>query len=124
MAPIEPVGDGSFRYRWDFRREEVAEPDIYGSGETPRVEYSCLEVIVWGPLTSNKITEAVIGQLWPSNYEQKLINEYLAAESGMYGGSADSDAAQVKRKAYHDFLKNRSAIKEQIDRDCETLGIR
>lgn len=78
---------------------------------------------MWPPVTNNAITEAVISAKWPNNYEQKLANEYNAANLGLYGAKT-SDEAKAKIAKYKDFLEARAAIKAQIDTDCEALGIK
>lgn len=88
--------------------------------EEPRTQWQCNEVIVWMPLSSNKITEAVLTQVYPNNYEQKLINEYNAALMGMY----DEETRQRKITAYTAFLTERNALKAQIDADCKELNIK
>ena len=125
---FEAVGNGSYIYRWDIQEEAVpqqimAEGEDQPVAEVSHTQYSCYEVIVWATVTSNKITEAVIGQMWEANYEQKLINEYNAAKLGMYGGSASSSEAKAKISAYKEFLAARSALKAQIDADCAELNI-
>lgn len=102
---LEAVGNGSYLYRWDITNEEL--------------QWQCQEVTVWMPLTSNKITEAVISELWDTNYEQKLINEYNAAALGIY----DESTLQEKINTYKQFLVDRYIIKNQIDIDCKNFGI-
>lgn len=116
-AVLEPIGDGSYNYRWDI--SEVSNPAT-GDDEQPLTQWQCEQVKVWGPLTANKITQAVIAELWPNDYEQKLVNEYNAAVLGLY----DEDTAGKKKAAYQEFLACRAAIKEQIDSDCAKLGIK
>ena len=115
-AILESVGNGSYFYRFNIREhvsDDEAMPDTFDADE----------VVVWSPITANKITEAVIGYLWPPNYEQKLINEYNAAQIGQYGSLLDSEA-QNKVNAYRTFLQERAAIKAHIDADCAALGIK
>lgn len=85
-------------------------------------QYECEEVTVWKPITSNRITEAVITDRWPANHEQKLVNEYNAALLGVYG-SKSSDTAKAKIQAYTDYLTERAALKAIVDADCQELGI-
>lgn len=125
---FEAVGNGSYIYRWDIQEEVapmqlVAEGDEQPIAEASHTQYSCYEVVVWATVTSNKITEAVIGQMWEANYEQKLINEYNAANLGVYGGSKTSNEAKAKIAAYKEFLAARATLKTQIDADCAELNI-
>ena len=54
---LEAVGNGSYKYRWDI--VEMEQPAHEEGGE-PTTQWKCQEVTVWAPVTSNKITEAVI----------------------------------------------------------------
>lgn len=112
-AVYEAVGNGSYLYRWDIREVSIED------GEA-RTQWECNEVIVWGTVTANKLTQAVIAELWDSDYEQKLINEYYSAVLGILEG----DVAEAKIEAYKSFLAERNAIKQMVDADCETLNIR
>ena len=116
---FEAVGNGSFRYRWDIREEKAPKMN---EEDSERVQYSCNEVIVWAPVTSNKITQAVIGAMWESDYEQKLVNEFNAANLGVYGAKT-SEEAKARIEAYKTFLTERNALKAQVDADCKELGI-
>lgn len=111
---LEAVGNGSYRYRWGIREVLV---EIDGESLT---QWECDEVIVWPRLTSNKIVEAVISELWGQNYEQKLINEYNSAVLGLYS----DEVAEIKVAAYKSFLEQRAEIKRMVDDDCQKLGIR
>lgn len=114
---LEAVGNGSYKYRWDI--VEMEQP-AHEEGGDPTTQWKCQEVTVWAPVTSNKITEAVISELWDSNYEQKLVNEYNAALLGVY----NEETADAKVAAYKAFLTERNAVKSQVDADCKALGIR
>jgi len=120
---IEAVGNGSFLYRYNIEEVEApaSQTDEQTEGET-RTQWQCEEVTVWGPLTSNRITEAVIRGKWPNDYEQKLINEYNGANLGLYGAKT-SPEAKAKIAKYTDFLTERVALKAQIDEDCAEHGI-
>ena len=115
---LEKVGDGSYRYRWNITEVEMPN-DMMEDNEKTRTQWSCEEVIIFAPLSPNKITEKVIAELWDSNYEQKLLNEYNASTLGMY----DEETATNKINKYKAFLRQREAIKQQIDEDCKTLNI-
>ena len=117
---FEPVGNGSYLYRWDIQEEQA--PKMNEEDTAERVQYSCNEVTVWAPVTSNKITQAVIGAMWDSDYEQKLLNEYNAANLGVYGAKT-SEEAKARIEAYKAFLTERNTLKAQVDADCEELGI-
>lgn len=117
-ATIEAVGDGSYKYRWNIV-EIVPEVTDENINELHLSQWRCDEVTVWGPLTSNKITEAVIGELWTNNDEQKLVNEYNSAQLGVL----EEAEAEAKIAAYKKFLTARTAVKKHIDEDCKAEGI-
>jgi hypothetical protein len=118
-SKYEAVGNGSYLYRWYI--EEIQVPDNSDS-ETTVIKWQCEEVTVWSPISSNKVTEAVITSKWDNNYEQKLVNDYNAAKLGVYGSTTSTEATE-KLAAYTDYLNERKALKEQIDADCAELGI-
>lgn len=122
---LESVGNGSFLYRRNIE-EQTVEQHAEGVDEPveAKTQFTCDEVTVFAPLTSNKITEAVIADRWPSSYEQKLVNEYNAASLGLVGGSKSNDEAKAKIEAYKSFLSERAELKAQVDADCEALGIK
>ena len=115
---LEAAGNGSYNYRWNI--VEIA-PDVTDENinEEQTSQWKCQEVTVWWPVTSNKITEAVISELWANNHEQKLVNEYNAALLDLY----DEETAATKVAAYKSFLTARNAIKQRVDDDCAELGI-
>ena len=125
---LEAVGNGSYKYRFDITEnipETVAtlSDDSNAQEIEQRTQWQCQEVTVWSPVTSNKITEAVITDyLGDSNYEQKLINEYNAAKLGLYGSNT-GEKAKKHIAAYTEYLNTRAALKAQVDADCAELGI-
>lgn len=126
-SKLEAVGNGSYLYRWNIQEvtpESVEQTSEDGTeAQTEKAsQFSCEEVTVWAPLTSNKITEAVITSKWDANYEQKLVNEYNAAQLGLYG-TKTSDEAKARIKAYTDYLTERAALKTQVDADCAEFDI-
>lgn len=126
-STLEAVGNGSYLYRWNIQEvtpesEETASEDGTEVLTVTASQFSCEEVTVWEPLSSNKITEAVITSKWDANYEQKLVNEYNAAQLGLYGSKTSAEA-KARIQAYTDYLKERAALKTQVDADCSELGI-
>lgn len=109
------LGNGAYRYRWN-----ISEVEMEMGNDDVSKKWQCEEVTVWPTLTANKITKAVISEIWPSDYEQKLVNEYNAAQLGVY----DEATATKKVEQYRAFLVERNRIKAQVDKDCEALGIR
>ena len=122
---LEAVGNGSYKYRFDITEinPEVISLTDKDVQEVQRTQWQCQEVIVWSPVTSNKITEAVITEVCDHNYEQKLVNEYNAAQLGLYG-SKTSDEAKKHIAAYTEYLNTRATLKAQVDADCAELGIK
>lgn len=115
---LEAVGNGSYRYRYDI--EEVVPELTEGEEQTERTSsWKCEEVVVWSPVTANKITEKVLTERWDANYEQKLVNEYNSAQMGLLS----EEAAAARTETYRAFLSERTVLKAQVDRDCEKLGI-
>lgn len=114
-SKFEAVGNGSYIYRWDIEEVKVESTEE----QSDEVQYSCLEVVVWAPITSNKIMKEVMSAMYPNNREQKYINEYNSATLGVYS----DDVAAEKIQAYKDFLVERDGLKSQVDSDCKELGI-
>lgn len=122
MPPVmEAVGNGSFRYRWNIREEQVEVPEAEGEETRTITRWNAQEATVWMPLTPNRITAAVIKEAWSPDYEQKLLNEYNAANLGMI---PDREETEKRRQAYTDFLRRRAELKNEIDAFCAEQGIR
>lgn len=119
-SKLEAVGNGSYKYRYNIEEVETQTSQGQDGESETRTQWQCEEVTVWKPLTSNRITEAAITDRWAANYEQKLVNEYNAATMGLY---TDEEETAKRIQAYTDYLKERAALKEQVDADCETLSI-
>lgn len=117
---LEAVGNGSHRYHYDIKAVKTESAEKSSGEESSRTQYECQEVIVWKPLTSNKITEAVIADKWDGNQEQKLINEYNAIQLGI---TTDKAEITSKTAAYKAFLVERARLKTIVDADCKALGI-
>ena len=135
-SKLEEVGNGAVLYHYniaeatvpaasdnasDAQKDGASTEDDSEKKEEAK-QWECEEVTVWKPITSNRITEAVITDRWPANHEQKLVNEYNAALLGVYG-SKTSDTAKAKIQAYTDYLTERAALKAIVDADCQELGI-
>lgn len=118
---LESVGNGSYLYRWDIHSELQEQPSEDGEGVTVRTVWVAEEVTVWMPLTPNRITAAVITEAFPADHEQKLLNEYNAANLGMI---PDREETEKRRQAYTDFLRRRAELKKEIDAFCAERGIR
>ena len=121
LQRLEAVGNGSYLYRWDIHSEVQEQPSEDGEGVITRTVWVAEEVTVWMPLSANRITAAVITEAFPADYEQKLLNEYNAANLGMI---PDRDETEKRRQAYTDFLRRRAELKKEIDAFCAEQGIR
>lgn len=119
----EANGDGSYTYRWDIK--DVPAPGSMNNAvgaDEQKTQWECREVVVWATVTREKLTAAVLGATWDSDYEAKLINDYNAAKEGVFGAKT-SDEAKKCTERYTSFLKERKALKEQIANDCAALNI-
>lgn len=114
-SKLEPMGNGSYRYRWDIQQVENE------SFEETITQWRANEVTVWMPLTSNKITELVLAEVCPVTRELKLVNDYNAAK---YGISADDEnITKSAAENYLNYLRERKELKEQLKADFKELGI-
>ena len=71
-----------------------------GVETTTETQFEYETVRTYIPISSNKLLQAVITDAYPSDYEQKLVNEYKA------------------------FLQARSELKSMVESDCKEAGIR
>ena len=115
-SKLEAVGNGSYLYRYNIK--ETESPTI--EGDETLTQWECDEVTVWSPVTANKITQAVIAERWPNDYEQKLVNEYNSVKFNILTG----DMAIKVEEAYKNFLTERNDTKTMIDEDCKELDIK
>ena len=123
-SKLEAVGNGSYLYRINIEEQTSELQAEDGEKYETRTQWKCDEVTIYEPLTANKITEAVIASIYPATHEQKLVNEYNAANLGMIGGSKTSEEAKERIAAYKEFLEYRNALKIQVDEDCAEIGIK
>lgn len=94
-------------YRWDIVQETNEENVIY---------YKCNEITLYRPVCREKLTQAVINELWDNDKEKKLINDY---NSALINQDNNSDA--VGR--YIEFLNERDRIKEQVKEDFRRINL-
>lgn len=76
------------------------------SYDSLRVEY---------PTTADNIFSTLLSAKYPANTESKLVNEYQSALLGILPAT--------HKKPYEDFLRDRLAIREMVDSDCNKLNI-
>ncbi|MEG1289741.1 MAG: hypothetical protein RSE25_05875 [Bacteroidales bacterium] len=121
-AMYEANNNGSYTYRWDIKEVQVSSGMRSEEDAATTTKLECREVIVWGTVTKDKLTESVVTTLWANDYEKKLINDYNAAKEGVFG-SVTGATAKAYIARYKEFLAQRKAIKEQIESDCATINI-
>lgn len=95
-------------YRWDIVEEN--------NEENNRTSYKCNEITLYRPVCREKLTQAVINELWDNDKEKKLINDY---NSALINQDNNSDA--VGR--YVEFLTERDRIKEQVKEDFRRINL-
>lgn len=103
---LEKDVNGSYLYRWDIQTETI------NMSEEPTTLYTYYEVVVWPTLTSNKILETCINEIWGTDVEAKKLNDYNAALLGLL------DESYID--TYKEFLQQRKALKEQVESDFNT----
>jgi predicted secreted protein len=117
---IQKIGPHNYRFNYDIFAVPVTDQQSSDETEqTTHIQYEYQTVDVYDPISSNSITQAVIADKWPSDYEQKIINEYNGAQLGVYSESVSN----AKIAAYKEFLSERTRIKNIIDEECEKAGI-
>lgn len=94
-------------YRWDIVQE---------TNEENVISYKCNEITLYRPVCKEKLTQAVINELWDNDKEKKLINDY---NSAIINQDNNSDA--VGR--YIEFLNERDRIKEQVKEDFRRINL-
>lgn len=114
---FEAVGNGNYLYHYDIQECDSTEPASDGQSKKMwRYE----EETICPPLTSNRITEAVITGRFPSNYELKVINDFNGIALNL---CSDEEEATAKAQRYQEYLSERARIKAIIDADCKTFNI-
>ena len=94
-------------YRWDIIQE---------TNEENVISYKCNEITLFRPVCREKLTQAVINELWDNDKEKKLINDY---NSALINQDNNSDA--VGR--YIEFLNERDRVKEQVKEDFRRINL-
>lgn len=79
-STMEAMGDGSYRYRWGI--EEIV-PELTDESADGAPGWGCEEAVVWAPLTSGKIINAVIRAVYTAEEELALVNKFNAYQQGM-----------------------------------------
>ena len=100
------------KFHAEIRLGIKQEPPTYEDTDTP--QWSATVIPAYEPLSQNKFIESAMSLIYGNDYEDKLINEYNAANLGIY--DAETSAAMVER--YKAFLANRKTMKAEIERIC------
>lgn len=113
-SALEAVGNGSYFYRWDIKEEVAPSMNMGGESQVERVQWSCREVIVWAPITADKLKEAVIRASYGEDKELKLVNEYNSYQMGISG--------EDNSEAYKAYLKERTELKRGVDNALDSFN--
>lgn len=116
---IDPYnnGQGSFMYNHNITEVKVVKDEMGGvsivadddeSATGKMYRYDCLRVEY--PKTADNIFSTLLTAKFPANRESKLVNEYQSAKLGIL----PEDMA----KPYEDFLRERLAMRQMVDKDC------
>lgn len=115
-------GQGTFRYNHNIQEVSVITDEMGGVQVTtdndPKANgtmYQYDSVRVEYPKTADNIFGTLLTAKYPSKTESKLMNEYQSAELGILAPDA--------KLPYEAFLRDRLAIREMVDADCETYKI-
>ncbi len=103
---FEPVGNGAFLYHWD-----IGSYINHINEEEEEINWYANEITIYPPFTLEKIKEAIITEVFPSNYEKKLINDYNESVIGI------GKDLENKKNQYIKFLYERDRLKSLIDAD-------
>lgn len=78
---FEAVGNGSYYYRWNIQQYQMSESGET-TGENTRTAWQADEAIVWEPVTTSKVIDAVIAAKYTASEEMRLVNDYNAYQQG------------------------------------------
>ena len=120
---IENLHNGQGTVHYNHNITEVLVKENEGGGleivtdqaEATGVRFQYDSLRVEYPTTRNNILATLINAKYDGNTENKLVNDYNAAQTGILDASA--------AEPYLAFLRDRQAIKAQVDADCEPLNI-
>ena len=99
------------QYHAEIRLGIQQEPN---AEDTDTAQWSATVIPAFEPLTQNKFIESAMSLIYGNDYEDKLINEYNAANLGIY----DDDISHAMTERYKAFLANRKSMKQDIERIC------
>lgn len=115
-------GQGTFHYNHNIKEVSVVNDEMGGfevvSDNDPKANgtmYQYDSVRVEYPKTADNIFGTLLTAKYPAKTESKLVNEYQSATLGIMAPDA--------KQPYEDFLRDRLAIREMVDADCEKYKI-
>lgn len=119
---IIDLNDGKDGFVYNYGIQEVTEEVTVEPAEEEEephtatvTKYRHNSVVMTAPKTQNHIIETLLTAKYPTNREQKLLNDYNAAKEKILPTSA--------KDGYLDFLAEKKAIKEMVEADCAEYGI-
>lgn len=111
---LTPADEISIFYHWNIN--EITIENEFGL----RTLWEADEILLYYPLTKNKILEGVIEHYWSNSEEKKLINDYL---STFIIDEMDADLKNLYIIRYKNFIMKRNELKNMVDLDCNNLNI-
>lgn len=100
-AKFETVGDGSFYYRWNIQQYGLSGSEELTGGNIACL-WQCDEVLVWAPMTVDKVIDAVIHSKYSIAEELAIANDYVGYQNSSVAAS-DAIARYVE---YISFVAN------------------
>lgn len=82
--------------------------------EESTAQYSAVVVYCYAPLSQNHFIENAMNEMYGTNYESKLQNEYNAALMQLY----DPATCKAMIERYTTFLADRKSMKAEIESIC------
>lgn len=118
-------GQGTFLYNHNIHEVLVIEDENGGVTVTtdPKKatgtmwQYDSLRVEY--PKTRKNMYATLLEARYPQDVQQKLVNDYQAAELGIL----EDEEAEEAEAAYRAFLTDRKAIKAMVKEDCQENNI-
>ena len=114
------IGNNRLRYNYNIKEIEVDRFDIIDNENetnTKQIQWEYDNVIIYFPIDKDKITKAVIANIWDIDYENKLINDYNEINLG----NLTKEEIDKRTNNYITFLQERKRLKEMINNDWEII---
>lgn len=99
------VGDGSTIYHFSIEEITIEK----------HTQWLCYEVVIFGAVSSDKLTALVMELMYGNGVEAKFINDYNAANLNIL------ESEYIDK--YKAFLIERNMLKMEISTDCDNLKI-